>query len=193
MTYRHVALLGQARAGKDSIGQRLVARHGFARLAFADPLRYMALDIDPMVGAEPTPLGALPIRLSDVVRRHGWEEAKTRPEVRRTLQRLGEAVRVHDRDYWVRLVLDKVPTADRWDLPLVVTDVRHENEADALRRRGFLLVRVVRPGGHGASGDAERAHVSETALADYPSDVTITNASSLADLYRQADALVMPR
>ncbi|MBZ4319543.1 deoxynucleotide monophosphate kinase family protein [Streptomyces huiliensis] len=192
-TYRHIALMGQARAGKDTIGARLVLRHGFVRAAFADPLRSMALAVDPVIGAEPTPLGALPIRLSDAIRRHGWEEAKQQPEVRRTLQRLGEAVRGLDQASWLRLVLDKVRVADRWDLPVVVTDVRHLNEAEALRRRGFLLVRVVRPGGAGAGGAAERTHVSETALSGYPADVTITNAGTLADLYDQADGLVVPR
>ncbi|MEW2034911.1 hypothetical protein AB0901_30970 [Streptomyces roseifaciens] len=192
MTYRHVALIGRARAGKDSVGARLVARHDFVRVAFADPLRYAALDLDPMVGAEPTPLGALPIRLSDAVRRHGWDEAKGLPEVRRTLQRLGEAMRVHDRDIWLRLALAKVDTADQWGIPVVITDVRHRNEADELRARGFLLVRVERPHVDDLDDQAAR-HISETALRGYPADVTIRNESTLADLYRAADRLPIQR
>ncbi|MFF7689709.1 hypothetical protein ACFZB6_26630 [Streptomyces syringium] len=160
-------------------------------MAFADPLRHAALDLDPMVGAEPTPLGALPIRLSDAVRRHGWDQAKELPEVRRTLQRLGEVMRVHDAEVWIRLALDKVNTADRWAIPVVITDVRHVNEAETLRARGFLLVRVERPGA-GLTDQAAR-HVSETALNDFPADVTVHNTGTLADLLRRADALAVPR
>ncbi|UQI46710.1 hypothetical protein M1P56_21335 [Streptomyces sp. HU2014] len=149
------------------------------------------MDLDPMVGAESTSLGALPLRLSDVVRRHGWDQAKEQPEVRRTLQRLGEAMRVHDRRIWLRLALEKVDVADRWDVPVVITDVRHRNEAEALRAGGFLLVRVERPGV--GLDDQAAQHVSETALTDYPADVTLTNTGSLADLYRAADGIVVPR
>ncbi|GGV54249.1 hypothetical protein [Streptomyces spectabilis] len=193
MTYRHVALMGRARSGKDTAASRLVLRHQFTRVAFADPLRTTALDLDPIVGTEPTGLGALPIRLSDVVRRHGWDAAKIFPEVRRTLQRLGEAVREHDPEHWLRLALAKVDTADRWNIPVVITDVRHVNEADALRTRGFALVRVVRPGAHGPASRAEREHVSETALDEYPADAVLTNGGTLAELYQAADGLAVPR
>ncbi|MER5862215.1 hypothetical protein [Kitasatospora sp. NPDC002040] len=192
MSYRHVALLGRARAGKDSIGARLVHQFAFIRVAFADPLRDAALDLDPIVGAERTAYGHLPVRLSDVVGRYGWERAKAEhTEVRRTLQRLGEAVRTHDPDYWLRLALARVDVAEAWNLPTVVTDVRHTNEVEALRERGALVVRVERPG-HQLSGSAGE-HVTETELSAYPADVTITNGGTLADLHQLADALAVRR
>ncbi|MFI8263692.1 hypothetical protein [Streptomyces sp. NPDC085665] len=192
MTYRHVALIGRARAGKDTVGARLVSRYQFVRVAFADPLRDTALDLDPIVGAERTSYGHLPIRLSDLVGRYGWERAKVEyPEVRRTLQRLGEAVRTHDPDYWVRLALARLDTAEAWNLPVVITDVRHVNEVTALRSRGALVVRVVRPGDQ-LGGEAGQ-HVTETALAEFPADVTIPNAGTLADLHTLADTLAVRR
>ncbi|MEV0445460.1 hypothetical protein AB0I84_08125 [Streptomyces spectabilis] len=193
MTYRHVALMGRARSGKDTAAARLVLRHQFTRVAFADPLRTLALDLDPMVGSEPTGLGALPIRLSDVVRRHGWDGAKIFPEVRRTLQRLGQSVRDQDTTFWLDAALAKIDVADRWGLPVVVTDCRYENEADALRERGFVLVRVERPGAHGPASRAEREHISETELDGYPADAVLTNGGTLSELYRAADGLAIPR
>ncbi len=193
MTYRHVALIGRARSGKDTIGARLGRQFAFTRVAFADPLRTAALDLDPVVGAESTSYGHLPIRLSDLVGRYGWETAKTRyPEVRRTLQRLGEAVREHDPEFWVRLALARVDVADRWNLPTVVTDVRHANEAEALRQRGALVVRVVRPDADQLAGEAGQ-HITESGLPDYPADVTITNAGTVEDLHRLADTLAVRR
>ncbi|MEW2635755.1 hypothetical protein AB0903_29980 [Streptomyces sp. NPDC048389] len=191
MSYRHVALMGRAGSGKDTIGARLVSRFVFARVAFADPLRDMALSMDPIVSSEPTGYGPLPIRLSDVVRREGWDTAKSRPEVRRTLQRLGQSVRDQDEDFWLRLALAKIDVADRWNLPVVVTDCRYANEADALRCAGALMVRVDRPGA-GAEGEAAR-HVSEIELDDYPADAVLTNGGTLAELHALADRLAVPR
>lgn len=193
MSYRHVALMGRAGAGKDAAAARLVRHYQFTRVAFADPLRDAALDLDPIIGSEPTGYGPLPLRLSDAVRRHGWDRAKRAPEVRRTLQRLGESIRAHDPDHWIRLALAKVDVADRWGLPVVITDVRHPNEASALTRRGFLLVRVVRPGHQGPAGEDQRQHVSETALDDYLADTELINSGTLAELHQGADRLAVRR
>lgn len=192
MSYRHVALMGRAGSGKDTAAARLVSRYQFVRVAFADPLKDSALRLDPIVGAESTSYGSLPIRLSDVVRRYGWDRAKNSyPEVRRTLQNLGETVRADDADFWLRMALDKVRTADRWSLPVVVSDVRYANEADALRSAGALMVRIERPGAS-AGGEAAR-HVSELDLDAYPADVTIPNTGTLGHLDALVDALAVRR
>lgn len=192
MSFRHVALMGRAGSGKDSAAARLVSAHQFVRVAFADPLKASALRLDPIVGAESTSYGSLPIRLSDVVNRYGWDRSKnSHPEVRRTLQRLGETVRADDSEFWLRMALDKLSTADRWSLPVVISDVRYANEADALKRAGALMVRIERPGAT-AGGEAAR-HVSELDLDTYPTDVTIPNAGTLADLDALVDTLAVRR
>lgn len=189
MTYRHIALMGKAGSGKDAVGRRLVREWQFTRVAFADPLKEMVLRADPVVLYEPAGYGPVPVRLSDVVDRWGWDRAKSRcPDIRRTLQRMGSAVRKQDPGYWVGLAMDKVAVADSWNLPVVVTDVRHVNECEALKRRGFTLVRVVRPSAPYLGENAD--HESETELTTYQADVTVSNAGTLAELHRAADRLV---
>ena len=75
-------LTGPPGCGKDAAADHLAEAHGFARVAFADPIRQAALILDPYIpGAG---------RLSDVVHQYGWTTAKTRwPEVRRILQLSG--------------------------------------------------------------------------------------------------------
>ncbi|MGW1836310.1 deoxynucleotide monophosphate kinase family protein [Streptomyces sp. NPDC002067] len=170
-----------------------MSRFAFVRVAFADPLRDLALSVDPIVASEPTGYGPLPLRLSDVVRREGWDTAKQRPEVRRTLQRLGQSVRDQDERHWLRAALAKLDVANRWGLPVVVTDCRYENEAEALRARGALLVRVERPGDHGPNGAEQRGHPSETELDDFPADAVLTNGGTVAELHALADQLAVPR
>jgi hypothetical protein len=176
---RNVAVIGRARSGKDSVGARLVQRYGYTRLAFADPLKEMALEIDPLI---PLRAAGVSVRLTEVIANVGWELAKDRfPEVRRILQHVGQSVRDRDPDYWVAALVQKIG-----DGPTVVTDVRYPNEARTLRRHGFRLVRVVRPSLGDPSPDA---HESETALEGFPVPVTILNNGTLEDLRAHADSI----
>lgn len=181
---KRLALIGRARAGKDSVAARLVSAHGYTRVAFADPLKDAALALDPLVyacthdGYEVTHE-----RLSEVVEWHGWEQAKDQfPEVRRTLQALGQSIRDLDSRFWLRMALQRIADTDG---PVIVTDCRYRNEADALRLLGFTLVRVHRPGLPASKGE----HVSETELDGYPTSLALVNGGSLADLRAKADAL----
>ena len=45
-----VALMGRAGAGKDTVASILTEHRGYARVAFADPLKEMALAVDPIIG-----------------------------------------------------------------------------------------------------------------------------------------------
>lgn len=187
MTPPLVGLIGRKRSGKDTFAERLIAEHGFARVAFADPLKAAALALDPIiVGAEEC-AGIPDERLSQVVAEEGWERAKEWPEVRRILQALGVAVRDHvDRDAWLNAAADTIRylRAGPEATPVVVTDVRFPNEAAWIASAGGLLVRITRQG-----LDTSDAHVSETALDDYPVPYTVTNDSTIADLHLAARAI----
>jgi hypothetical protein len=170
------------RSGKDTVANRLVTEHKYTRIAFADPLKTMALAVNPYV----TLAG---VRLDQIVQGYGWEHAKDEfPEVRRVLQHMGQSQRALDPDYWVRLLLAKVDNADKWNLPVVVTDVRYRNEAEALKARGFRMVRVVRPDSVTTDTPADR-HESEVGLDRWTPDAVILNGSSIAELHRRADML----
>lgn len=182
---QHIALMGRMRSGKDTVASRLVKEHAYTRIAFADPLKAMAMALDPIVSADQ--IGVK--RLRAVVEAYGWERAKDEfPEVRRVLQHMGQSQRALDLDYWVRLLLPKVDNADKWSLPVVVTDVRYRNEAEALKARGFRMVRVIRPDSVTTDTAADR-HESEVGLDRWTPDAMILNASSIAELHRRADML----
>ncbi len=174
---RDIALIGRARSGKDTVGARLVNRYGYTRLAFADPLKRMALDINPYIPTVP----GVTVRLESLIADVGWEYAKSHyPEVRRILQHSGQAVRSADPEFWVRALTSRMLDTDG---PVVVTDVRYPNELTALQHFRFRTVRIVRP------GTDTMTHESETALDGYAADVTIVNNTTLDDLHAHADAL----
>lgn len=181
----NIALIGRARSGKDSIAARLVGAHGYTRVAFADPLKDAALRLDPIVTYERAGGGYLPTYLSRAVSWHGWEYAKDRfPEVRRTLQNLGQSIRDVHPNFWVNLAMD---TVDSIAGPVVVTDCRYRNEVEALKARRFRIVRVVRPP-HGGELTGHQ-HVSETELDDFRQDATAYNSGTLHQLDQRADQL----
>ncbi|MDX3550993.1 hypothetical protein PV729_04270 [Streptomyces europaeiscabiei] len=179
---RNIGLIGKARAGKDTAAAHLVRTHAYTRLGFADPLKEMALRVDPIIDTVGDDYGVTEYRLSEIVREDGWESAKDNyPEVRRLLQQMGQTVREIDEDFWLGILLRKVAGAEKLNVPVVVTDVRYRNEAAALRLAGFKLIRLTRPQQHGKSA-ALAAHASETDLDTFAADLNIVNAGSIEAL-----------
>lgn len=160
-----IGVSGYAQAGKDTIGGYL-REYGFERLAFADALKAVLADLDPVLAAEVSPPGA-------------WEKAKPMlwfggNTVRDGLQRLGASVRKHvDKDAWLNAALRQTKPGGKY----VVTDVRFPNEAQAIERMGGQVWRVERPGTKPING-----HPSEVALDEWVFSATISNTGTLDDL-----------
>ncbi|MFD5504608.1 hypothetical protein ACFWJS_33695 [Streptomyces sp. NPDC127061] len=153
-------------------------------MSFADPLREASLKLDPIIDVETSEYGVCELRLSEVVGSHGWEHAKETPEVRRILQHMGQGVRDLDPDFWIRQALRKVGDAEEIGLPCVVTDVRYPNEVETLRRRGFHLVCVQRPG-----VEPVNTHISETAVTPDDADELLLNGGTLDALHTLVERL----
>jgi hypothetical protein len=198
MSYGHnpfahplIGVSGKKQSGKDTFAERLVAEHGFTRISFADPLRELALKADPIVRVdewedewEPRLHGADEVRLSEVVAKDGWDRAKEESsEVRRTLVDLGIGVReVLGRDAWIRRALRDIETVNG---PVVITDVRFENEAQMVKQLGGIVVRVDRP----SLPIDPKAGPSETELDDWRFDLRVVNDSTIEALHKRADSI----
>ncbi|MGW3177744.1 deoxynucleotide monophosphate kinase family protein [Kitasatospora sp. NPDC001119] len=171
----NIALIGRARSGKDTAA-KVLAGYGYARLALADPLKQMAYDIDPVIGVELLGVDAPAlVRLADAVDRYGWERVKDEfPQARRFLQRLGtEGVRRHvAEDFWITRRVKAAAASQR---PVVVTDVRFDNEVDALRAAGFAVWFIDR-------GAPDGEHPSEQ-LGPEQADQVIANTGTLVDFH----------
>lgn len=82
LTVVKIALSGKMRSGKDTVADYLEMHHGFLRLAFADKLKEVAMDLFGMTGKNRALLQAF-----------GWRMCQI------------------DRAVWVKHVLDKIPLA----------------------------------------------------------------------------------
>lgn len=195
MTLPNIALFGYAGAGKDTVAEYLVSRHQYTRIAFADPLKEMALSIDPIAYTGTVLLrGDMPrdedgYRLSTLVSEFGWETVKRSfPEVRRFLRSLGKTMRNHDADFWLDQALEKIRTARMWSMPVVVTDVRHENEFSCLWEcpNRFTMVRIDRPGTDTGDVDPESGQLIESVAPDW----VIHNRGSVEDMHGALNVLI---
>ena len=176
-----LGLNGPPGCGKDTAADYLVAKHGFTRVAFADPIRVAALGLDPFVGPG--------VRLSEIVSAYGWDQAKRSwPEVRRVLQVLGtEAGReIHGDQVWVARAFQRIDDLPA-GAPVVVPDVRFGNEAVAIRSGGGYIINLRRP--HSESTDV-MGHPSETESSAIAPDISISNNSTITELHRHLDGLV---
>jgi hypothetical protein len=196
-----IGLVGRKRSGKDTVAAEL-QRYGYGKAAFADPLRDLMVAIDPLVGVGPLP-GDLanphPRKLSEVLNAVGYEAAKDLfPEVRRVHQTGGtDGIRevlgvkyelrelLGGLDVWEAIAERRIERATRGEL-LAFTDVRFPSEAALIKRYGGVIVRIARP----SLPLDEDAHVSETALDDYPEDHLVVNDGSLADLRVAVDTVI---
>lgn len=172
-----IGISGYARSGKDTVGQYLVERYGYQRVAFADAVRHAVLLLDPMVKCE---FGY--VRLGHIVQSDGWDAAKVNyDEIRRLLQVMGTEVgrMLLGENVWIEIAGRKMEGLDR----VVITDVRFENEAAAIREWGGQVWRINRPGVGAVNG-----HASE-ALA-FDSDVIVENDGALSDLFSTVDSLL---
>jgi hypothetical protein len=164
-----VGFTGYARSGKDTAAKGL----GWPRLAFADAVKSLLLQIDPYV--------ACGTRLSTVVQMCGWEQAKANVEVRRLLQQLGGGARERlSGDVWIKKIEPLL--ADGSDI--VITDVRYLNEGEMIRDYGGMVLRIERDGVGPASG-----HDSETELEQIDA-LRVKNNGTVGELHEKVVAIV---
>jgi len=186
-----LALTGAARAGKDSVADRLVERHNFTKISFAAPLKQALRATDPILGFHPYRKGEL-VRLSEALANESEDVIKqTFPEYRRLLEKLGtEGIRAIDDSFWLNAAINKI---DNWDNGrFVFPDARFQNEVDAvLGVVGTFDVgeawHIVRPSLVGPVGEL---HASAALHGNLGEDREVVNGGTLEDLNGRVDAII---
>jgi hypothetical protein len=162
-----IGLTGYAQSGKDTVAKLLVNNYGYTRVAFADKVRELLLEINPIMynGGH----------LSSFVKEFGWDFAKNKPEVREMLQDLGLGVRdILGNDTWIIAALSQINDPNK---NYVITDVRFENEAFMIKQLGGQIWRIKKIG-----VEAVNSHISETELENYKPDQIFTNNGTIDEL-----------
>lgn len=174
-----IGLNGAAGAGKDTVAEILVTRHGFEALAFADPIRAALLTMCPGLTAEHFTDRALKERESPAL----WGRTP-----RAAMQSLGTgwAHEFFSPDHWICAAHHTVATlraagADR----IVITDCRYAREADYIIATGGKIITVARPG-----APFTRDHSSAQPLPAHIPTRGICNDRGIDELAAQVERIV---
>ena len=159
-----IALGTRKQVGKDTVGKYLIEKYGFKRLAFADALKEDVQDILDYAGIDYDPAD---------------EENK---EIFRPMLIAYSELRRHLKPtYWLDKVVEVIDTFP--DIDYVVTDMRYPNEADALRDKGAVIVRINRNTGLKAEPTEAVGDLIEP-------DWEIQNNGTFEELYDKVDTIV---
>lgn len=170
MSYK-IAVLGQMRAGKDTVAEILKEKELFIELKFSDGI-------------------------SAIIRTY-FPEAEQFGKPRQHYQHIGQSLRQLDEDVWINR-LDKKLKALSTERSVIVTDVRQENEVKYLKEQGFTLIKViaddsVRIQRIEAEGDVFNPsmfeHETEQGILQYDCDFLINNSGSFTELQEQVDSI----
>jgi hypothetical protein len=200
-----LAIAGKAGAGKDTMADVLVKKHGFTRVALADPLRELCskvfkMDYNMFLDHDKKDKEINTIILDyhhiDKIReivQNEWgytvsydmrenmeeyydEEFETPRDI---LRCIGTKLLRNcvSRDIWIELAINKIRTIGP---KIVITDCRFENEREAFERCGAVMVLVKR------IDDQEERHEHDLGEEE-EYDVVFTNNGSLSEFQSTVD------
>lgn len=168
-----IAFTGKKGTGKSTACKYLEEKYGFTRVNFKDSLiaelkQYYSLVLDELAIVYGMPVDELFIVKP--------------PAVRKLMQSHGQMRREENPDYWVS---DWVVQTYANNL-IVTDDVRFLNEAEKVRQRGGIIIRLERT-------DMEHTdtHISETEMDNIVPDFTVVcNGGDHDHLYKKLDAIM---
>jgi hypothetical protein len=186
-----IGLSGKAGSGKSTAADYLFNQHGYIPFAFADPLKgciriAFGFSVEQLHG-----------NLKEII------DLRFGKSPRWCLQHLGSAFREAWPEIWIyhlRLrIMDFL--SEHGQTPLMITDVRFRDEAEALKRMGAVLVRIERDeslrttGGDACATKAcatgVPGHVSERDLDDWEGfDFLIVNNGTQEQLLEQLALMI---
>ncbi len=171
-----IGLVGRMRSGKSTAADVLVSHLGFVEKYFAEPLK--------------TTIAYL-FRMSreQLYSQEGKEAGDDRYDAspRIVMQWFGQTVRNRFPGVW-EMRLKEAVIEDRSGRPIVVSDIRYNAEAEAVRELGGIIIKIVRPEQTSLWEktkqlfDRGRWHKSERGIRKDLVDIVIINDGTLSDL-----------
>jgi hypothetical protein len=165
-----VAFAGLKRVGKDTAGAVLVGE-GYVKVAFADPLKTMMISLLTIRGASHSEI----IQMVEGDLKEVPSDYLSGRSARYAMQTLGTewGREIMANDFWIDAFNNRIALLKAAGKKVVVTDVRFDNEADAVRAQGGLVVHIDRP----RAGYLD-PHKSEAPLMRLAEDMVLENKYS---------------
>ena len=174
-----IAICGHKFSGKSTVARLLHNATGYEVVSFADKLKDITCILS---GCTREQLEDYDFKESVLVPDHlkPYGGNAEFPTYRTFLQRFGsEVMRSVNDNIWIDCTLSNCGRN------AIISDCRFPNEAKAIKERGGIVIKVVRP-----DVKAEDSHQSETLIDEIVPDYTICNDTTLENLVLSVDSLV---
>ena len=164
---RNLAICGKQGSGKTHFARQL-EDSGWLRFSIADPIKYLGQLAYPDSD-----------KLDECADIHGEKFT-----IRELYQIIGASVRNFDELFWLRILFNRIDAADNIGRGIVIDDVRTPMEAEMLKLRGFIVVKI-----H-ADDDLREARagrlvgeedITETAVDSIEADITLKDNASMRE------------
>ncbi len=127
----NIAIVGKMYAGKTTLAESLWRVGYYNRVLMAGPLKALArLAFDPKGGIDKGTM---------------YDTSYGPKSGRQILQEVGQSMKTVDRDFWLKCFFNDIANMEEQEadeVRFVVDDVRFKFEADALRSKGWAIVKV---------------------------------------------------
>lgn len=174
-----IGITGQKFSGKSTVARLLHNATGYQVVSFADKLKDITCVLSGCTRENLEDYDFKETRLVPDYLRPYCGDAKE-PTFRTFLQHFGsEVMRGVNDNIWIDCTLSNC------DENCIVSDCRFPNEAKAIKERGGIVIKVVRP-----DVKAEDTHQSETLIDEIVPDYTICNDTTLENLVMNVDSLM---
>ena len=171
-----IAITGHKFSGKSTVARLLHNATGWEIVSFATPLKKM---VCALVGCTMDDLEDYDYKENTEVPEHLWAYcANCKHTVRALMQGLGDLMRKENPNVFIECTLNS-----KGDY--LVSDCRFPNEAKAVKERGGIVIKVMRP-----DVKASDSHQSETRIDEIDADYTLWNDTTLENLVLNVDSLV---
>jgi len=199
-----IGISGKAGSGKDTISDYIVKNHNFIKIAFADSIKRILMEV----------YGFTYTQLWGPSEERGKIDPRYGKAVREFIQGFGDKGRELCLSTWINKtvnIIEKVHNTTGWTYidhlglqenydydfdskSIIISDGRYLNELEALKKINAKLIRIIRPENNllGKLG----GHSSETDQNEIPNsyfDEIIINNGSLEDLYLKIDNILSKR
>jgi hypothetical protein len=167
-----IGIAASAQSGKSTVARYLRDRFGYGEVSFAEPIRQF---ISSLTGIPRADLEAGPLKEAVIP----WIGKSPR----QMMQTLGTewGRNLVKESFWVDRAMQTVNDLAWSFTPAVISDVRFENEAEAIRERGGFILHLSRPNALQVA-----SHPSEAGVKFMPyADARIVNDSTLSVLYAE--------
>lgn len=168
-----IGVAGPARSGKNEVSRYLEKYHAFHEDSFAAPIRSACMSV----------LGIKTLEELDAIKQipQPLLGGKTPREFMQYMGTEFGRQMIHDQ-IWVESCLGRCENYER----VVISDVRFENEVQAVKDRGGFIIRVDRP----SVRIEQSSHASETGFSESYVDYNILNDETLDDLYGKIEKIM---